>query len=144
MRSCCAALVGLLVFPFVSGCGGDSLGRQPIAGSVSLDGAPLEQGTINFQPVDSTVPTTTGGPIAAGKFAFERQKGLAAGKYRVIVNAGKPGTGGTVVEGAMPGDTVAPKVELIPPDWNTNSTQTVDVQSSGKNEFSFDIKSKAK
>ena len=126
------------------GCGGDPLGRQPISGSVSFDGAPLEKGTINFHPADSSTATSTGGPITAGQFAFDRQKGLAAGKYRVTVNAPKPGTGGTVVEGAMPGDTVAPPVELIPPDWNTSSTQTVEVQSSGKNEFNFDIKSKGK
>ena len=144
MRSCCAALVGLFILAHFSGCGGDPLGRQPISGSVNLDGAPLEKGTINFHPADSSVATATGGPIAGGKFAFDRQKGLAAGKYRVTVHAPKPGTGGQVVEGAMPGDPIAPPVELIPPDWNTNSTQTVEVQSSGNNEFNFDIKTKAK
>jgi hypothetical protein len=144
MRFACAAPVWLAVLVLLSGCGGDPLGRLPISGSVSLDSAPLEKGTINFHPVDSSTATAAGGPVTAGKFAFERQKGLAAGKYRVTVNAPKPGTGGTVVEGAMPGDTVAPPVELIPPDWNTNSTQTVEVQSSGKNEFNFDIKSKGK
>ena len=144
MRSGYAALALIYLLIPLSGCGGDPLGRQPITGSVSLDGAPVEKGTINFHPADSSTATSTGGPIAAGKFSLERQKGLAAGKYRVTVNAPKPGTGGQVVEGAMPGDTVAPPVELIPPDWNTSSTQTVEVQSSGKNEFNFDIKSKAK
>src|SRR5687768_395386 len=105
-------LLAVVLSALVLGCGGDPLGRQSISGTVNLDGAPLEKGTINFQPVDSTVATTTGGPITAGKFDFDRQKGLAAGKYRVTVNAPKPGTGGTVVEGAMPGDTVAPPVEL--------------------------------
>lgn len=143
MRRACGILVGLVGFAVLSGCGGDPQGRQPISGTVSLDGAPVEKGNINFTPVD-TAPTSTGGPIEAGKFSFERSKGLAAGKYRVKVNAPKPGTGGTVVEGAMPGDPVPPPVELIPPEWNTSSTQTVEVQTSGKNEFNFDIKSKAK
>ena len=128
----------------LTGCGGDSLGRQPVTGTVNLDGAPLDRGTVNFHPLDATTKTSAGGPVTAGKFAFDRQQGLATGKYRVTVNAPKPGTGGTVVDGAMPGDPVAPPVELIPPDWNTNSTQTVEVQGSGKNEFNFDIKSKAK
>jgi len=127
----------------LTGCGGDPLGRQPIAGSVSLDGAPLEKGTVNFHPVESA-KTSSGGPVAGGKYSLERQKGLAAGKYRVTINAPKPGTGGQAVEGAMPGETIAPPVELIPPDWNTNSAQFVEVKFSGPNEFNFEVKSKAK
>src|SRR6187402_3508457 len=99
MRCACAALVGLAGFVVMTGCGGDPLGRQPISGTVSIDGAPVEKGNIAFTPVD-TAPTSTGGTIEAGKFSFERSKGLPAGKYRVKVNAPKPGTGGTVVEGA--------------------------------------------
>jgi hypothetical protein len=144
MRSACAALVGLFLFALFTGCGGDPLGRQPISGTVNFDGAPLDKGAINFHPVDSTVPTSTGGPITAGKFAFDRQKGLAAGKYRVTVNAPKPGTGQAAPENTMPGDPLPVAQEMIPADWNTNSTQTVEVQSSGKNEFNFDIKSKGK
>jgi hypothetical protein len=143
MRSCSAALAWVAVLIFLSGCGGDPLGRQPIAGSVSLDGAPLEKGTVNFHPTD-TAATSTGGPIVGGKYSLERQKGLSAGKYRVTINAPKPGTGGQAIEGAMPGDTIAPPVELIPPEWNTNSDQFVEVKDSGKNEFNFEVKSKAK
>jgi len=127
----------------LTGCGSDPLGRQPIAGSVSLDGAPLEKGTVNFHPVDSAT-TSSGGPIAGGKYSLERQKGLAAGKYRVTINAPKPGTGGKVADPAMPGDEVPPPVELIPPQWNTNSAQFVEVKDSGKNEFNFEVKSKSK
>jgi hypothetical protein len=126
-----------------TGCGGDPLGRQPISGSVSLEGAPLEKGTINFHPVD-TAKTSTGGPIAGGKFEFERQKGLAVGKYRVTINAPKPGTGQEAPANTMPGDPLPVPVELVPPEWNTNSAQFVEVNDSGKNEFNFDIKSKAK
>ncbi len=144
MRLGSVALALGLLFILLAGCGGDGLGRQPISGTVNFDGAPLELGSVKFDPVDATTKTAAGGPIAAGKFSLDSQRGLAAGKYRVTVNAPKPGTGGQVVEGAMPGDPVAPPVELIPADWNTNSTQTVEVQGSGKNEFNFDIKSKAK
>lgn len=143
MRFCCAALASVVVLVLWSGCGGDPLGRQSLSGSVSFDGAPLDKGTINFSPID-TAAAATGGPIAAGKFAFERQKGLPAGKYRVSINAPKPGTGGTVVEGAMPGDPIAPPQELIPAEWNTGSQQVVEVSGSGANEFNFDIKSKGK
>ena len=144
MRFGCIALAVGSLLALLSGCGGDSLGRQPVTGTVNFDGAPVERGTVSFHPLDATTKTAAGGPITAGKFAFGREQGLAAGKYRVTVHAPKPGTGGQTVEGAMPGDPVAPPVELIPPEWNTNSTQTIEVHGSGKNEFNFDIKSKAK
>jgi hypothetical protein len=143
MRLCVVALALCGVSVLLNGCGSDGLGRQPIAGTVNLDGAPLEKGTVNFHPVDATTKTATGGPITGGKFSFDRQQGLAAGKYRVTVNAPKPGTGGKAVEGALPGDPIEPPVELIPAEWNTNSSQIVEVKS-GANEFNFDIKSKAK
>lgn len=141
-RVIAVALCGVLVL--LNGCGSDGLGRQPVAGTVNLNGAPLETGTVSFHPIDATTKTATGGPITAGKFAFDHQKGLAAGKYRVTVNAPKPGTGGKAVEGALPGDPIEPPVELVPAEWNTNSSQIVEVKDSGLNEFNFDIKSKAK
>jgi hypothetical protein len=143
MRICCATLGCLFLLLLASGCGGDPLGRQPISGSVNLDGAPLDKGTVNFHPVD-TAKTSTGGPIATGKFSLDRSKGLAAGKYRVTVNAPKPGTGQAAPENTMPGDPLPVAQELIPPEWNTSSAQFVEVKDSGPNEFSFDIKSKAK
>ena len=135
---CTVGLCGLV------GCGeSDPLGRKAISGTVNLNGAPVEQGNIAFQPMD-TGATSSGAVIAAGKYAIERQKGLPKGKYRVTVNAPKPGTGKGAGVGVMPGDPLPPPEELIPPEWNVNSEQTIEVTDKGPYVFNFDIQPKGK
>jgi len=143
MRSFGLAVVMVFVAALgtTAGCGGDSLGRQPLSGSVNVNGAPLEKGAVSFQPVDKGMPS--GGKIAGGKYSIARKDGLPVGKYRVSINAPVPGTGGEAPAGAMPGEPLPPPQELIPPDWNTSSEHYVEV-TTGKNEFNFDVKGKAK
>jgi len=144
MRSFAFAVVTAVVaaLGMTVGCGGgDSLGRQPISGSVTVNGAPLDKGTISFQPVNKGMPA--GGKISGGKYSIARKDGSPAGKYRVGINAPVPGTGTEAQAGAMPGEPLPPPQELIPPDWNTNSEHFVEV-STGKNAFNFDVDAKKK
>jgi len=141
--SCRAVALLCVSGSLLSGCGGDSLGRHAISGNVTLDGAPVENGNIAFQPVDQGV-TSSGTAFTGGKYALTDEQGLPAGKYLVTVSAPKPGTGGTVPEGAMPGDPVPPPQELIPPEWNVKSAQTIEVKESGPFEFNFEIVTKGK
>jgi hypothetical protein len=135
----CACLLSLLC-----GCGeSDPLGRHAISGSVSLDGAPVEKGNISFHPTEKGV-TSSGAVINAGKYSIAREKGLPVGEYRVTINAPKPGTGGQVAAEALPGDPVPPPQELIPPEWNVNSEQFIEVTDKGPFEFKFEVKSKGK
>ncbi len=55
------------------GCSGESL--MPVSGDVTLDGNPIEKGTIRFMPVDGV------GPAAEAK--------IEQGRYEVLVPAGK-------------------------------------------------------
>jgi hypothetical protein len=144
MRLSCAATITALAayIGFLAGCGGDPLGRQPVSGSVNVDGAPLQKGNISFQPVDKGLPG--GGKISGGKYSIARKDGVPAGKYRVTINAPVPGTGSEPPPGSMPGEALPPPQELIPPDWNTNSEQFVEVKDKTPNEFNFDIKAKKK
>ena len=76
---------GLLLL--VSGCGeGNTLGRHPISGTVTLDGAPLPQGNIAFQPTSGGA-TSSGATITAGKYSMDAAKGLPSGTYRVVINS---------------------------------------------------------
>lgn len=135
----CAALLVVLL----AGCENDPLGRQPVSGTVMLNGAPIEKGNISFQPAEKGV-TSSGTVITGGKYEMDRSRGLPPGKYRVMINAPKPGTGAEAAAGALPGDPLPPPQELVPPEWNTNSEQFVEVTESGPNEFNFDIKAKGK
>jgi hypothetical protein len=122
-----------------SGCGGDPLSRQAVSGTVSLNGTPVERGSINFHPVEQAT-TSAGAVIEAGKYQIPRDLGLPPGKYRVVINAPKPGTGGDVPSDGMPGEPVAVAEEMIPPEWNVNSDQFIEVQTGGSTEFNFDVK----
>lgn len=128
-----AGLAGLL-----AGCGSDPLGRQPVRGSVKVNGMPLEQGDISFQPLEGQA-TASGAPIRAGEYAIPREQGLAPGKYRVVLHAPVPGTGGQPQAGEMPGEPLPPPRELFPPEWNDRSQQTVEVQAGKPAQFDFDI-----
>src|SRR5262245_61774871 len=112
MRSFGIAIVTVCIAALATtaGCGGDSLGRQSIAGSVNVNGAPLEKGTVNFQPVDKGIPGA--GKVSGGKFSIARKDGLPVGKYRVGINAPVPGTGSEAPAGAMPGEPLPPPQEL--------------------------------
>lgn len=129
---------GLGVLLVALGCGSDPLGRQPVRGTVKVNGAPLEQGDISFQPLEGQ-PTASGAPIRAGEFSIPREQGLAPGKYRVVLHAPVPGTGGKVDPNALPGDPVPPPRELFPPEWNERSQQSVEVQAGKPAQFDFDV-----
>lgn len=128
----------------ILGCGGDSLGRHAISGSVTVNGAPLQHGDVSFQPVEKSSTTSGGAVVTDGKYSVPRDKGLPTGKYRVVLNAPKPGTGAEPAKGAMPGEAPAPPEELIPPDWNVNSEHTIEVTEKGPNQFNFEVSAKSK
>ena len=102
-----------------------------------------QKGSIGFQPVDKSV-TSGGDAITNGKYSIPRETGLPVGKYRVTINAPKPGTGGDVAAAALPGEAVPVPQELIPPEWNAKSEQFIEVTEKGPYVFNFDVKSKGK
>ena len=128
-------------FLLVGGCGGDGLGRHAISGTVTVDGTTVATGNIGFQPMDKGA-TSGGATINVGKYTIPRDKGLTAGKYRVTINAPKPGTGGEAQKNVAPGEPVPAPQELIPPEWNEKSEHTIDVADKGPFVFDFDVKTK--
>ncbi len=131
----------ILAVGLLSGCRHDSLGRQAISGTVQVDGAPLAEGNISFQPTEGQA-TSGGAAVTSGQFVISQGNGLAAGKYRVIIHAPAPGTGGKAEGGILPGEAPTPPTERIPPEWNTASNQTIDVKKAGSNSFSLKISTK--
>lgn len=126
----------------LSACSGDPLGRQAISGTVKVDGQPLAKGDISIQPLEGQA-TSGGGEIFNGKYSVPRELGLVPGKYRIEIHAPVPGTAGKADENTLPGDPLPPARELIPPDWNKSSTQTIDVRKQGPFEFNFEVSTKS-
>lgn len=133
-----------LITACASGCGsGDGLNRQPISGAVTVDDAPVPNGSVTFEPL-FTGGIGGGAVISNGKYSISRADGLPPGKYRISVT-GDDGQNFTVSEGKMPGDEIMPaKKQLVPPSWNSKSKHEVEVKDSGSNTFDFKIGSKDK
>lgn len=127
----------LLLAVFVSGCGKATGGRLEISGTVRLQGAPLQSGTIEFVSADAK--HLTGSTITDGKYSVPADKGLPPGKYTVRISA-------TQEEGAVPAGPPGPEAEthktkaLIPPQYNVESTLSAEVTQDGNNQFDFDLK----
>ena len=75
------------------GCGsGNPLERQPISGAVTINGTPLEKGSIQFEPLEKK-GVASGAVITAGKYSIPETKGLPTGKYKVLISSIGGGAG---------------------------------------------------
>jgi hypothetical protein len=134
-----------------AGCGGgDGLPRKAISGKVTLDGQPLEDATISFQPAGGGETTSAAAQVSAGSFSVSQADGLVPGKYRVSVSALKEvhrkGTGKKTqdsVTGEIVQDVDATVTkESLPARFNAQTELTADVTDVGPNEFTFAVTSK--
>ena len=123
-------------FVFFSGCGGDSSGRQPVAGMITLKGQPLAEGTISFASKAMTPEIFSGALIKEGRFTVPAQAGLLPGSYVVRISAPQCRT--VAAEGA-PGVAGPPAMELVPPEFNAASKLEFQVQSGTKNQLELNI-----
>ena len=69
----------------MTGC--SSNGRNSVSGDVTLDGKPMENGSISFRPAPGNNSNTAGGTISKGKFYLSASHGLKPGKYTVTIQA---------------------------------------------------------
>jgi len=125
---------------FATGCGqGDASGRQAISGTVTFQGKPLDQGTIQIISLDPGKQAISGGMIKDGKFSVTADKGLLPGKYRVRISS--PDTGSAGAAPAMPGDPAPVAKERIPPEYSgPESKLEIEITKGGKNHFDLEIK----
>ena len=124
------------------GCGQNKLGRLGISGKVTLDGKPLPQGLIQFEPVGRGPGAVgSGTSIENGQYSIPTQKGLPPGEYRVRIHSSVALHQGQ--EGAMPD--AGPHAigrEIIPPAYNSDTTLTASISDSGETTFDFALKSR--
>jgi hypothetical protein len=132
-------LMALLLLITVAGCGPRS-DRLAISGEVTLNGVPLDAGSIRFSSVPGEKLYATGAMVKDGDYRIPQAKGLPPGRYRVEINS--PDLKAIpVATRPAPGEPLGPPTapERIPPEYNTNSTQTVEVTAGEDNQFKFDI-----
>ena len=132
----CVILCCILLF--LAGCGS---GRFPVAGEVTFDGKPVEEGTISFEPTDGKGPTT-GGKIVGGKYEFKGKAAPLPGKKNVRIFAARKTGRQVEVKLSKPKMMVDEIDRFIPDKYNTKTTLSCEIADRGANQIDFHLKSK--
>ena len=128
LASCVALLVG---------CSDGAPNRATVFGAVTLDGQPLESGSIDFFPAEGTRGPTAGATIDGGRYRIESAKGVAVGKNRVEIH-GMRKTGESAADPFGRGTQIDKFVESVPAKYHSESTLIREVVA-GENEIDFEI-----
>ena len=150
-----ASALPFMLLLAIAGCSGDPP-TGAVTGTVILDGDPLPNAIVTFTPLAggrSTIGTTdTTGTYTLG---FRGSTGAPLGDHKVSIISGSDGSDATNLgevssdseayerqamgSGSASYDSAATQ-ELIPAEYNTNTTLTRTVEP-GQNVFDFDLKS---
>ena len=129
-----------LALSFLSGCG--EAGGEPcsVKGSISLNGIPIETGTIVLEP-QGQGGARGGASIKNGKYEIPIERGMWVGSFIVRVTGFRE-TGETeapfeTLEGEV-ADDIAVVEELVPHEFNSKSTLNVELEG-GENERNFEL-----
>jgi hypothetical protein len=126
-----------LLLLFLVGCGGGGSGPETftVSGNVSLDGKPIEKGTISFVPADGKGPTA-GAVIKDGAYTAK----VTAGSKKVTIVA--PKVVGTRKLYDTPDSPTTEEIkESIPAKYNSKTTLTANIQGDASDQ-NFPLKSK--
>lgn len=129
-------LVPAMALTALEGCGGEPK-QLSVTGTVSFNGKPLEDGTIEFTS-DSGAGLPVGSMITQGRYELPNPPGLAAATYLVRINS----RGGTREDPDAPPDLeiAAPDSgEQIPRQYNEETMLRAVVAADGPNTFSFEL-----
>ncbi len=111
---------------------------QALSGTVTVDGAPLKNGLINFFPVGEG--TAAGGQIKDGTFELGIESGPTPGNYRVEITGSRP-TGKKEFDIDLKQE-VDVEEQFLPPRYNLKSELTCEVVAGGENKFDFPLRLK--
>lgn len=124
----CIALLLLLLAMGLSGCGDDGPPRGKVSGQVTLDGAPLPQGSILFVPIEGNKGVAAGGQIVDGKYSLTGDAGVSLGANRVEIRSLRKSGRKEQKPFAPQGEMVEVDEEAVADSFNTASTLRADVK----------------
>jgi hypothetical protein len=139
------AFTGLVLATVVGLCEGctsrpyEGEQRIPLHGKVTVDGRPVDAGTISFVPVDASKHRPSGGSILDGEYKVEEAMGANAGSYRVEIHWQKPT--GKKIRAIDSDEMVEQRAEGLPAKYHKNTELTAEV-APDKTEFNFDLSTK--
>lgn len=124
-----------LAFIVIVGCGGPE--RAAVDGKVTLDGAPVDGGTISFISTDGQSASGAWGDIKAGSYSFSAGQGPVVGTYRVEIRWMRET--GKMVSGF---GTQAPELASVIPERYSRMSELKAEIKPGRNEANFQLESK--
>jgi hypothetical protein len=127
---CLPALVVL------AGCGGSS---ASVEGTVSVDGTPVDHGSIVFAPAGGS-GATVGTDIRDGKYTLPTERGLTSGKYKVEITWNKK-TGKKMKDVADTGAVTDDRMQVLPEKFNKNTELTTEIKGGANGGVNFELKS---
>ena len=110
-----------------------------VTGEVSLNGEPLESGSIRFVPLDPHLGPDAGAMIEDGQYKID--KGLRVGKYRVEIRCPKPTIAKKTFIDPVSNVQVPKEEEAVLPEYNQKSRLSVSV-AAGANTINFEVEGK--
>lgn len=133
-HKCCLwrlAILGLLAIIPLAGCSrrGAMPATHPVTGAVMVDGEPLNEGAITFDPADGK-GGVYGGPISSGRYDVK----VAAGPKQVSIYGMKH-------LGAIGPDGKPMASQFLPQRYTDGSELTATIEPR-RNELSFDLSTK--
>lgn len=131
---------GLWLAFFLAGCSSapsDLPETAPVSGTVLLNGQPLPNAAIRFQPESGRV--SIGETDASGHYSLQYNDttpGAKIGSHKVSIT--------TYRDNSVPGDINSPSApELLPPRYHEQTELTAEVQP-GENKIDFNLEPKGK
>jgi hypothetical protein len=125
----------------LAGCGGGSkYPTAPVSGTIKMDGKPLSNGVVTFQP-DGPGMASLGTTDESGHYTLKALRGEFDGavvaKHRVVIRTAN----------TQPIDTTSdrndPKAaERIPKKYNVETELTIEVPEGGRDDADFNLSSK--
>lgn len=132
-------LVSFFLFLFFVGCDGREYHLAPVAGKVTLNGAPLVGARITFQPTgggENPGPGSIGDTDSQGAYVLRTihdEPGAVVGHHRVAI------VSNPYREAAASDKDSHPIVERVPKRYNLLSELKIDVPEEGLDSANFDL-----
>ncbi len=108
--------------------------RYPLSGKVTIDGQPIDFGSISFLPTEGGGERVSGGLIENGAYTVIEEQGANAGKHRVEIRWRK--MTGKKVRDPDSGEMYDQRQEGLPARYHSASELTADV---GPKQTTFDF-----
>jgi hypothetical protein len=115
-------------------------GSPTVTGQVSLDGQPVDGGSIAFVPIGSGSTIQVGGEIVRGTYTLTGARAPRPGSYRVEIYWNKT-TGKKIPAPGDEGNFMEETLQVIPTRYNTKSELMADIKGTGKDTFDFALSS---